>query len=143
MIKGFILILFILTVWLLAFPYLFCKFILIPYRRDTKRLPLNELLTLLEFYIKNEIELYETSIFNGLTSGIYTNAQFENFYKDIANRTIDALPSDFIKQFDGLITEEYIVSIIARQTKIYLQDKIVDVSSGVSYINKVKENNPE
>ena len=137
-VKEIIVLIIFLSVWFISLSYIFSNYILIPYKRSIRKLPLNELLNLLQFYINNEIELYESSIFNGLTNGIYTNAQFENFYKDITTKAIDAIPDDFIKQFDGLITEEYIVSIISRQTKIYLQNKITD---GISSANK--ENNLE
>ena len=137
-VKEIIVLIIFLSVWFISLSYIFSNYILIPYKRSIRKLPLSELLNLLQFYINNEIELYESSIFNGLTNGIYTNAQFENFYKDITTKAIDAIPDDFIKQFDGLITEEYIVSIISRQTKIYLQNKITD---GISSANK--ENNLE
>lgn len=137
-VKEIIVLIIFLSVWFISLSYIFSNYILIPYKRSIRKLPLNELLNLLQFYINNEIELYESSVFNGLTNGIYTNAQFENFYKDITTKTVDAIPDDFIKQFDGLITEEYIVSIISRQTKIYLQNKITD---GISSANK--ENNLE
>lgn len=121
------------SVIFLITSFIFLKYILLPYRRRSHQLSIDELFTILQFYISTEIELYENDIFNGMENGILTNAQFENFYNDIVQNTVNSIPSTFIDKFDGSITEEYIVSIIARNTKIYLQSKIRDVDANIAY----------
>ena len=73
---------------------------------------LPELLITLNTIINTEFTLYEKNVFS--TKGALTNANFENFYKDITNNVINSLSDDFFIKIGFYIKQEAVVSIICR-----------------------------
>ena len=82
-------------------------------------------MTILNTLIRSEIDLYEKDIFTN-REGI-TNSNFDNFYNDLVHRIIDNMSPIFFKQLQTTLTEEAIVTYIARSIKIYLETKVTGV----------------
>jgi len=113
----------ILTLLLsLVSTFIFYKFIYTPHKLMTVSSTLPELLITLNTIINTEFTLYEKNVFT--TKGTLTNANFENFYKDITNNVINSLSNDFFIKIGYYIKQEAVVSIICRNVKDFLVEKI-------------------
>ena len=85
---------------------------------------MTELLVSLNAIIENEINVYERSIFDGGRK-IVNNSQYNNYYKDLAERIIDDLSPEFFERVSFFMKKEAIVSLICRTVKDYLSEKIL------------------
>jgi len=81
-----------------------------------------QLLLILATIINSELEEYDTELLTG--DRPITNQQFEAFYNDITKKILANLSSDLIVALSRYTTEENVIRIIARRTKMYLRDKI-------------------
>ena len=94
------------------------------YKIKTAGLSFAEMLTSLNTIIENEIELYEKSIFEG-GGKIGSNAQFENYYKDLVERILGDLSDEFFNRMCVYMSKEALVAFICRLVKAYLGEKVV------------------
>lgn len=81
-----------------------------------------EVYTVFVTVVKNEIDLYENDVFEHRQT--ITNANFENYYKDLCNRIISKLSPQLKRELRAYISEEAIYSYIARTVKQYLANYI-------------------
>jgi energy-coupling factor transporter transmembrane protein EcfT len=100
----------------------FYKYIYTPHKLISTPSPLPELLIVLTTVINTELALYEKNVFN--TKGTLTNANFENFYRDITNNVINSLSDNFFVKIGYYIKAEAVVSIICRTVKDFLIEKV-------------------
>lgn len=117
-------VMFIVLTMLLLFSFILTKFILTPYKEDSNILSVNEMLSLLTFFMEKEIELYEKDIFK--TNKPLTNSSLENYYLDITSVIVNNIPPQFMKKMKYYFSEEYIVSIVSRMVMNYLKNKITN-----------------
>ena len=119
----FILITAIIVEIVIAVSFIFKK-VLPYYKRYSANLSMTELLVSLNAIIENEINVYERSIFDGGRK-IVNNSQYNNYYKDLAERIIDDLSPEFFERVSFFMKKEAIVSLICRTVKDYLSEKIL------------------
>ena len=119
----FIVITAIIVEIVIAVSFIFKK-VLPYYKRYSANLSMSELLVSLNTIIENEINVYERSIFDGGRKIIH-NAQYNNYYKDLAERIIDDLSPEFFERVSFFMKKEAIVSLICRTVKDYLSEKIL------------------
>ena len=101
-----------------------CKKVLPYYKRYSANLSMSELMVSLNTIIENEINVYERSIFDGGRK-IVNNSQYNNYYKDLAERIIDDLSPEFFERVSFFMKKEAIVSLICRTVKAYLSENIL------------------
>jgi hypothetical protein len=53
-----------------------------------------------------------------------TNANIENYYKDITDNIIKNIPESYMNRAKYILSEEYIISLISRTVMTYLKEKI-------------------
>lgn len=83
----------------------------------------NELIDILKGIISIEIDLYETNIFKD-REGI-TNANFDNFYKDMCESIEKNISAEFMNEITKYVTIDFVYTLIARKIKTYLVSKVV------------------
>lgn len=115
----FLCVLFLITSYIF-YNKIYCKF-----KIKTSKESLEELLFVLKTAINTEIDLYEKNIFNN--KGAITNSNFDNFYNDIVYSIINSLSDDFFFKINIYIKKEAVISIICRNVKNYLTEKITGV----------------
>lgn len=101
---------------------IFYRFIYVPHKQAASIVPFSDMLVILNAAINTEFELYDKDVFS--TKGSITNANFENFYADITRSIVDSLAPTFYIKMSYYITEDAVISIIARQVKNFLSDKV-------------------
>ena len=106
--------------------YVFYKFIYTPHKVISTTSTLTELLVTLNTVINTEITLYERNVFS--TKGALTNSNFENFYRDIVNNVINSLSDDFFVKMGFYLKPDAVVSIICRNVRDYLVEKVNTVT---------------
>lgn len=119
----FIVITAIIVEIVIAVSFIFKK-VLPYYKRYSANLSMSELMVSLNTIIENEINVYERSIFDGGRK-IINNAQYNNYYKDLAERIIGDLSPEFFERVSFFMKKEAIVSLICRTVKDYLSEKIL------------------
>ena len=102
----------IVLIEILVFMVILTKCILIPYKRKTANMDINELYQALEIFVTNEI------------NQIVTNQNYDNFYKDLCIRITESLSDDFYNRFAYYMNKENLVKLICRMVSVYLQKKI-------------------
>lgn len=107
---------------IIAFTPILLLFIVPFYRKKSHQGEFGELFAILQTVVKSEIELYERDIFEN-QRGV-NNSNFENFYKDLCNRIITRLSPQFMREITYYVTEDMVISMIARTVKEYLVSKI-------------------
>jgi hypothetical protein len=111
-----------IAIVLLITLYLFYHRIYTPYRLRTTNNTFSELIDILSVTINSELDLYERNVFN--TKGAITNSNFDNYYYDICESIQGDLSDIFIIQMRRYLNEDAIYSMITRQVRIYLTNKI-------------------
>ena len=102
--------------------YHFYKRIYLPYKKQLVDLDFETALFILKTIINTELSAYENDVF--LSKGSITNSNFDNYYKDITGKIINALSQDLIKHLSMYITEDMVYVIVARSVKKFLTEKI-------------------
>ena len=115
----------IILVEIYVFSRIFTAKVLIPYKRSTADLSMPELLTALNAVIENQVAIYEKSIFEGGSKSIASNAQFENYYRDLCERILGDLSPEFFDRMSYFMKREAVVALICRTVKSYLSDHII------------------
>ena len=121
---GFLLITIIILEVIISIRYIVLK-VLIPYKRYTADLSMPELLTALNAIIENQITLYNKSIFEGGQKKIASNAQFENYYRDLCDRILNDLSPEFFERMSFFMKKEAVVALICRTVKEYLSENML------------------
>ena len=103
----------------------FLNNLLIPYKYKTFNLSVDELFESLDIIIKNEIELFEKSIFEN-SGKILNNQTFDNYYKEICGRIVEDISDEFFEKFKYYMDEESLIRFITRIVKLYLSEKILN-----------------
>lgn len=88
---------------------------------------IEDILLILKTVINTEIDMYEKNIF--VKRGAMTNANFENYYRDIVDSILNSLSKEFFFKAGLFLTEDAIVTIICRQVKDYLTEKINELNN--------------
>lgn len=110
-----------------VFLYLFYRFIYAPYKLKSQSSNIDEIILILKTIIATEIELYENNIFD--KRGIITNANYENYYRDMTKSILDSISDEFFFKSRLYMTEEAIVSFICRTIRSYLNEKINELNN--------------
>ena len=104
------------------FAYFFYKNIYLPYKKDLVDLNFETALFILKTLINTELDAYDTDIF--MSKGSITNANFDNYYKDITTKIIKSISPNLITHLSLYITEDMVYVIVARAVKKFLTEKI-------------------
>ena len=107
---------------ILAYIPFFMLFILPRYRKMTHVGDFTELITILQTIIRSEIDMYENDIFEN--NRPITNTNFDTFYEDLCNRIIRKISPEFMHEITFYVSEEMVISMIARTVKQYLVTKV-------------------
>lgn len=118
--------LFLITTWIaiciIVVAYIICDKILCKYTLTTSSDSFQELVLTLNIAIQTELDLWEKDVF--VDKNAITNSNFENYYHEITNHILKSLSPIFFKKISQYITEDAVISIVARKTKEYLAGKI-------------------
>lgn len=107
-----------------ALVYSIYRFVFIKLKPRTQDLTIEELFSSINAIVSNEISLYERNILdNG--GKIITNASYQNYYKDIMENISKSLSPDIIDRLSFYIKEDALITMISREVKIYLNNKII------------------
>jgi len=109
-------------VFLLIGLFVFYKLIYTPHVVKSAQLTFSDLLTAMNAVINTELDIYEKNIF--ATRGAITNANFDNYYKDITDKILFALSPTFYFHMSIYLTEDAVATIVCRKVKEYLTTKI-------------------
>ena len=110
------------TILILAYIPFFMLFLLPRYRKMTHVGDFSDLITILQTIVRSEIEMYENDIFENKRP--ITNTNFDNFYEDLCNRIIRKLSPEFMHEITYYVSDEMVISMIARTVKQYLVEKV-------------------
>ena len=103
---GILLALFVfMCLMVLLMLHIFYTKIYVNYKKKTSYISVEELFTILQLFINNEIDIYERNVF--ATRGeIVSNANFDNVYKDLCNRICANFTDEFYEKFSNIISRE-------------------------------------
>ena len=105
--------------------FLIASWLIMPiYHMLTHVSDFEEVYTVFVTIVKNEIELYENDVFEHRNA--ITNANYENYYKDLCNRIISKISPQLKRELRFYLSEEAIISYIARTVKQYLAAYVKD-----------------
>lgn len=113
----------ILCVILIGLTY-YHREILSKYDRSSVSNDFSTTYAVLAAIIQSEIDLYERDVFEN--SRPITNANFENYYNDLAERIKSKISPELMHNLQHYITEEAIFSYIARTVRQYLVQYVKD-----------------
>lgn len=126
---------FLYTLLIIVFSLVFCGSVVISvmkvyYTRYSiyhNKETFEELLNVLSIIVSSELHEYEVSVFS--SKGSITNKNYENFYFDITKKITDSISPVLVLKLTRYINEDRIYSIIARQVRDYLSEKVSVVPS--------------
>lgn len=126
---------FLYTLLIIGFGLVFCGSVVISvmkvyYTRYSiyhNKETFEELLNVLSIIVSSELHEYEVSVFS--SKGSITNKNYENFYFDITKKITDSISPVLVLKLTRYINEDRIYSIIARQVRDYLSEKVSVVPS--------------
>lgn len=118
---------FIVSSWF-AFLFLFISYILFrkilpSYKITIAQASLTDIFATLNIAINTEFDLWEKDVFVDQT-GIGSNAQYENYYNEICVSILNSLSDAFFDTAEKYIRRDAIATIIARQTKNFLNKHV-------------------
>ena len=111
-----------IAICIIFIAYIVCDKILCKYTLIASQDSFQELIIALNIAVQTELDLWEKDVF--IDKNAITNSNFENYYHEITEHILKSLSPIFFKKMSQYITEEAIISIIARKTKEYLVSKI-------------------
>lgn len=111
-----------IAICIIVIIYIAYDKILSRYALTTSPDSFQELIIALNIAIQTELDLWEKDVF--IDKNAITNSNFENYYHEITDHILKSLSPFFFKKMSQYITEDAIISIIARKTKEYLVSKI-------------------
>ena len=93
------------------------------YKKRTSYISVDELFTILQLFINNEIDIYERNVF--ATRGeVVSNSNFDNYYKDICERICSNFTDEFYDKFSNFISKDAMIKTICHMVQVYLTEKI-------------------
>lgn len=117
----------LLTAWItflfLIFTYLLFRKILPKYKITVAKASLEDIIMTLNVTVNTEFELWEKDVFID-DGGIANNAQYENFYNEISMNILNSLSDAYFDTAEKFIKKEAIATIVARQTKNFLNKHV-------------------
>lgn len=117
---SFAFVIFFTFVTFCAYKYTIYK--IIPKKSE---LSFEELITILTITINTQIEIYENSIFKNKNA--ITNSNYENFYHDLVNHILAAIPESYFDDMGRYLTKESVLEIICRKVHTYLKEKATKI----------------
>lgn len=123
---GLILTIILITIILIAIIYfawvfLFSKSIL-SYQLKSRDRDFLDLLDIMKAVLAEEYRMYEEDILQNRMT--ITNANFENYVKDMSSRVYNNLSPQFFDAMEVYVTREMIIRLITRSVKNFFQNKI-------------------
>lgn len=106
---------------LLGASFIFYRFIYLQYRIKSYHVPYDDLIGSLNAIINTELDIYTKNVFS--KKGGLNNANFENYYQDISKHIYNGISKDLLTRLSFYLTEDEIITLIAKTTLTYLQDK--------------------
>lgn len=100
----------------------FVNTVWLPYKNAIYDNDFAELLSILKLIINTEIEEYENDVF--MSKQTISNANFDQFYKDINEKIRKNISPSFEQQMLKYVSEKMLYTTIARSVKKYLTEKI-------------------
>lgn len=100
----------------------FIKDVWLPYKNAVYDNDFSELLSILKLIINSELDEYENDIFTRKQT--ISNANFDQFYKDIVFKIRADISPQFEQQILKYISEKMLYTTIARSVKKFLTEKI-------------------
>ena len=130
---GIVLVVFLIMCGsVLLMLHIFYSKIYTEYKKKTSYISVEDLFTILQLIINNEISIYERNVF--ATRGeVVSNANFDNYYKDICERICENFTDDFYDKFSNFISKDTMIKTICHMVEVYLTEKIK------KYWNLIKE----
>lgn len=121
-ITAIIIVAVLICIYLLASS--FVNKVLVPYKYKTFNLSTEELFQSLDIVVKNEIDMFEKSVFeNG--GKLLNNQTFDNYYKEICTRIVEDLSEEFLNKFEYYMDRKSLIRFITRLVRSYLSEKIL------------------
>lgn len=121
-ITALIIVAVLICIYLLASS--FVNKVLVPYKYKTFNLSTEELFQSLDIVVKNEIDMFEKSVFeNG--GKLLNNQTFDNYYKEICTRIVEDLSEEFLNKFEYYMDRKSLIRFITRLVRSYLSEKIL------------------
>lgn len=114
----------IMVVIVIAILAILILMLLPKYRNAVRVSDYSTLIGVLKSIIMQEIELYEKDVFENRAT--ITNANFDNYYKELSNRIISFISPQLIRELEYYITYDCIITLVARSVKIYLSSRVGD-----------------
>lgn len=105
----------------IAWVLLFSKAIL-KYQRKVKDKDFLDLLDILKAVLAEEYRMYEEDILQNRMT--ITNANFENYVKDMSSRVYNNLSPQFFDAMEVYVTRDMVIRLITRSVKNFFQNKI-------------------
>ena len=109
------------TLILLGASFIFYRYIYRWYKIRSYDVSYDELIGSLNAIINTELDIYTKNVFS--KKGGLNNANFENYYQDIIKHIYNGISKDLLTRLSFYLTEDEIITLIAKTTLTYLQDK--------------------
>lgn len=103
--------------------YIIFRKILPQYKLSLSNASLEDVIMTLNVTVNTEFELWEKDVFID-DGGIANNSQYENFYNEISINILNSLSEAFYISAERYLTRDAIVTIVARQTKNFLNKHV-------------------
>ena len=103
--------------------YVIIRKILPKYKLTVSNASLEDIIMTLNVTVNTEFELWEKDVFID-DGGIANNSQYENFYNEISMNILTSLSEAFYASAEKYLTRDAIVTIVARQTKNFLNKHV-------------------
>lgn len=117
----------LLTTWIailfLGSAYIIFRKILPKYKTLIADTSFEDIIMTLNLTINTEFDLWEQDVFID-NEGVANNAQYENFYNEICVNILNSLPEAYFDAACHYIKREAIVTLVARQTKNFLNKHV-------------------
>lgn len=114
----------LLVALIIGYITIFYLWIYPRYKKITHLDSFDVLYGILSTIITSEIKLYESNIFENRKA--ITNSNYDNFYRDLTNRIIRKISPTLMKELQHYVTEEMIISMVARTVQVYLSDQVAN-----------------
>lgn len=113
-----------LIISLFVFAWFFFNKIYKDFKMKTAPISADDIFFILRTTITSQIELYERNVFSHRPA--MTNANFENYYRDIVEAIISSLSDSFFYKATSIMSRESIVQYICSAVRSHLTEKIAE-----------------
>lgn len=108
---------------ILFISYMLFRKILPKYKITVAESSLEDIFMTLNVTVNTEFDLWEKDVFID-DGGIANNSQYENFYNEICMNILNSLSDAYFETAEKYIKKEAIITIVARQTKNFLNKHV-------------------